>query len=54
VALVLNGAVVLAAEAVAAVAVLRGYVRLGGGRGDGSAKPARATVGGDASLPSID
>ena len=54
VALVLNGAVVLAAEAVAAVAVLRGYVRVGGGRGGGSAKPARATVGGDASLPSID
>src|SRR5664279_1115367 len=52
VALVLNGAVVLAAEAVAAVAVLRGYVRVGGGRGGGSAKPARATVGGDASLPS--
>jgi MFS family permease len=35
VALVMNGAVVLVAEAAAAVAVLRGGVRIGGGRGPG-------------------
>ncbi|MGD0407930.1 MAG: MFS transporter [Candidatus Limnocylindrales bacterium] len=49
-ALVMNGAISLGAEVVAAVAVLRGYARVGGGRGDGSADPARAA----ASLPSID
>jgi len=55
VALVLNGAVVLAAEAVAAVAVLRGYVRLGGGRGDGSAKhPAAGSARGRGTRPSGD
>jgi MFS family permease len=49
-ALVMNGAISLGAEVVAAVAVLRGSARVGGGRGDGSADPARAA----ASLPSID
>ncbi|HEY1167976.1 MAG TPA: hypothetical protein VGE81_03195, partial [Candidatus Limnocylindrales bacterium] len=34
-ALVMNGAVVLAAEAVAAAAVLRGYLGVGAGRGSG-------------------
>jgi hypothetical protein len=51
----MNGAVALGAEAVAAVAVLRGFVpRTGGGRGVGSAEPELVTAGTSASLPSID
>jgi hypothetical protein len=54
-ALVMNGAVALGAEAVAALAVLRGFVpRTGGGRGVGSAEPELVTAGTSASLPSID
>jgi len=54
-ALLMNGAVALGAEAVAGLAVLRGYVPTGGGgRDDGSAMPAKATAGGGASLPAID
>jgi hypothetical protein len=34
--LAMGGAMVLAAEAMAAAAVLRGYVRTGGGRGGGA------------------
>jgi MFS family permease len=45
VALVMNGAVAFGAEAIAAVAVLRGYVPgIGGGRGSGSAEVAPASV----------
>jgi len=54
VALVMDGGVVLAAEAVAAAAVLRGWVRIGGGRGGGATQRARPSVSKDASLPSID
>ena len=54
-ALVMNGAVALGVEAVAAVAVLRGFVpRTGGGRGVGTAEPELVTAGTSASLPSID
>ena len=41
-ALVMNGAIAFGAEAVAAVAVLRGFVRVGGGGGSGSADPSPA------------
>jgi MFS family permease len=45
VALLMNGGVVLVAEAAAAVAVLRGGIRVGGDRGHGTAEPASpATV----------
>ena len=53
-ALVMNGAITFGAEAVATVAVLRGFVRVGGGRGSGSAESVRPTVSKAASLPSID
>ncbi|MGD0409036.1 MAG: hypothetical protein ABSB34_08610, partial [Candidatus Limnocylindrales bacterium] len=39
-ALVMNGAVVLAAEAVAAAAVLRGYLGVSAGRGGGATRGA--------------
>ena len=52
-ALVMNGAVAFGAEALAAVAVLRGFVpRVGGGRGRGS-REAQPTAGTSTSLPSI-
>ena len=54
-ALVMNGAVTLGAEAVAAVAVLRGRVpRLGGGEPGGPSEPGPPPVARGASLPSID
>jgi MFS family permease len=53
-ALLMNGAVALGAEAVAAVAVLRGYVPTGGGRNGGSAEPARMTVSRGARSPAIE
>jgi hypothetical protein len=37
----MGGAMVLAAEAMAAAAVLRGYVRTGGGRGGGATQGAQ-------------
>jgi MFS family permease len=53
-ALVMNGAISLGAEAVAAVAVLRGFVpRVGGGRGNGSSelmRPKMVTNAGSASV----
>ena len=54
-ALVMNGAVTLGAEAVAAVAVLRGHVsRTGGGRAGGSAELVPATINRGGNSPSID
>ena len=54
-ALVMNGAVTLGAEAVAAVAVLRGHVsRTGGGRAGGSAEFVPATINRGGNSPSID
>ncbi|MFI5259026.1 MAG: MFS transporter [Candidatus Limnocylindrales bacterium] len=53
-ALVMNGAVAFAAEAVAAVAVLRSGVRLGGGRSGGSIEPRPTAAGAGTRLPSID
>jgi hypothetical protein len=50
----MNGAVALGAEAVAAVAVLRGYVQTGGGGDGGSAEPARMTASRGARSPAID
>jgi len=52
--LAMGGAMVLAAEAMAAAAVLRGYVRTGGGRGGGATQGAQPTLSEGASLPSID
>jgi MFS family permease len=51
--LVMNGAVALGAEAVAAVAVLRSGIRVGGTRGRGSGET-RPEAGTSASLPSVD
>jgi MFS family permease len=51
--LVMNGAVTLGAEVVAAVAVLRGGMRVGGARGRGS-NEMRPEAGSSASLPSVD
>ena len=54
-ALVMNGAVTLGAEAVAAVAVLRGHVpRTGGDRAGGSAEFEPATINRGGNSPSID
>ncbi|MGO9180014.1 MAG: MFS transporter [Candidatus Limnocylindrales bacterium] len=53
-ALLMNGAVALGAEAVAAVAVLRGYVQTGGGGDGGSAEPARMTASRGARSPAIE
>jgi MFS family permease len=58
VALVMNGVVVLVAEAAAAVAVLRGGIRVGGGPGRGRTapvlQPEPVQAGTSASLPSVD
>jgi MFS family permease len=58
VALVMNGVVVLVAEAAAAVAILRGGIRVGGGSGRGRAapelQPEPVQAGTSASLSSID
>jgi len=53
-ALVMNGAIAFGAEAIAAVAVLRGRVRIGGGRSGGVAEPEWAAAGARARVPSID
>jgi len=54
-ALVMNGAMCFVAQAVAAVAILRGHIRVDGdGRGRGSGTPGPAPVPTGASLPSID
>jgi hypothetical protein len=53
-ALVMNGAVTLCAEVVAGVAVLRGFGRIGGGHGVGSAKPGPVAANTGVSLRSID
>jgi hypothetical protein len=53
-ALVVNGAVTLCAEVVAAVAVLRGFGRIGGGHGVGSADSAPVAAITSVSLPSVD
>ena len=54
-ALVMNGAVALGAEAVAAIAVLRGAVPgAGPGRRGGQPEPLAATAGRDAGAPSVD
>jgi anaerobic selenocysteine-containing dehydrogenase len=53
----MNGAVAFGAEAIAAIAVLRGFVpRTGGGRGARSVDATPVQVGANASpsLPSID
>jgi len=42
------------AEAVAAAAVLRSHVRIGGGPARGAEEPVPAGIGANASLPSID
>ena len=55
VALVMNGAVVIVAEAAAAVAVLRGFVpRMGGGGADTVGRRPVPSVAGKRSLPSVD
>jgi predicted MFS family arabinose efflux permease len=54
-ALLMNGAVALGAETIAAFAVLRGYVPgVGRGRGDGSSGSAKATVSATGSLSTVD
>jgi MFS family permease len=55
-ALLMNGAVTVAAQALVGVAVLRGHIRVdgGGGRGRGSGTPGPAPAPQSASLPSID
>ena len=53
-ALVMNGVVTLCAEFVAAAAVLRGFGRIGGGHGVGSADSAPVASSTSVSLPSID
>jgi MFS family permease len=53
-ALVMNGAITLGAEAVAAAAVLRSHVRIDGGPARGAEEPVPAGMGANASLPSID
>jgi hypothetical protein len=50
----MNGAVTLCAEVVAAVAVLRGFGRIGGGHAVGSADSAPVAASTSVSLPSID
>jgi hypothetical protein len=50
----MNGAVTLCAEVVAGVAVLRGFGRIGGGRGVGSAEPGPVAANTSVSLRSID
>ena len=57
VALLMNGAVTFAAEAIAGIAVLRGFVpRTGGGRGarSAAAAPAKGAASVSPTLPSID
>jgi MFS family permease len=55
VALVMNGAVVIVAEAAAAVAVLRGFVpRVGGGGADKGGRRQVPSVAGKRGLPSVD
>ncbi len=53
-ALVMNGAIALGAEVIAAVAVLRGGVRVGGGRSGGVSEPERAVAAARVGVPSID
>jgi hypothetical protein len=50
----MNGVVTLCAEFVAAAAVLRGFGRIGGGHGVGSADSAPVASSTSVSLPSID
>jgi hypothetical protein len=50
----MNGAIAFGAEAIAAVAVLRGRMRIGGGRSGGVAEPEWAAAGARARVPSID
>jgi hypothetical protein len=55
VALLMNGAVTFAAEAIAGIAVLRGFVPgIGGGRGSAAAAPAKGAASVSPTLPPID
>jgi MFS family permease len=53
-AVAMTGAVTVAAEAVAAIAVLRGYVRAGGGTGRGQVERPAAEPAAGVTLPSLD